>query len=279
MTNHKVIYHIGLPKTGTTTIQYYLKKQQGTKYDAVLKNQDDFFEIINFIRGKLSDTEIRPRQLEKTLIYSAEEIAATWLRVNQTNHSYPDWQPLNLTEVLDRLRNCHRIKFGLNTNMTLMIGIRDLSTFIPSWYAQFFHSHIPTNSNFLDLLNYIEKHKSSYDGEAIQRLVETQFHDVIVYRQETLFGEQCTLIRDLSLNGITISVNNVRLNTRRSSAGYTKRLNPIGRRASFVGILIPKPIKKLLRRLIFSKIFQNLSKSTWTMTPSEKQRLDEVCKY
>ena len=158
MSEKNVIYHIGLPKTGTTFLQKaYFPNLRG---NITIARRGCRLEWVRFVE-RITD-DIAPASGElldaNSVIYSAESISNIWLRVNQYV------QPLDMGDVADRVLAFHKIKFGKTYTPHILIGFRRFETWIVSYYAEY-----DTVTDFDELLNYVERNPSRYSRHIIEK--------------------------------------------------------------------------------------------------------------
>lgn len=279
-----VIYHIGLPKTGTTFLQSnYFPHLHGDVYVPPKGSPMDpaIREWISFVRGQT--TRVPPWDPDsnkaKVVIYSAEEIAVSWMRRPAPGHCYPDWTPSEIGEVLDRMVSFHEAKFGTE-KAHILVGFRSLETFLPSYFAQFGYRHLPPCARtFSDLLDFVEESPQRFSPPAIQSALEQRFSEVFCYRQELLSESNEALnqwISDFGLNGVHITSQrrNARATMERDTWRQRRLVTPGSGRS--LTRLLPKSFKRAIWNMITSGRFERFLSKDFQPTEAERLRLKSI---
>ena len=220
MSKKNVIYHIGLPKTGTNFLQkIYFQNLRGdfTYIKRYPYPEKDNLEWNQYVNKKINNiTPAQDRLLNaSTVIYSDETISNLWLPVDEYN------QPSIMGDVADRVVAFHKLKFREICMPHILIGFRSFNTWIVSYYAE-----LSTLTSFDRLLDDVEKTPARYSRYAIERCFRERFDSVFVYEQEEISRDLQSLnnwFRNFELDGqhiIPVECNRLRKNHNQ----YSKRL-------------------------------------------------------
>ena len=125
MEKKNVIYHIGLPKTGTTFLQKaYFPNLRGdyTYIKRYPRPDKELTEWTRYVRMAINDIVPASSTLldASTVIYSNENISDAWLQIDKCT------QPLDMVDIADRMLVFHKFKFGETHIPHILIGLQEL---------------------------------------------------------------------------------------------------------------------------------------------------------